>query len=109
MTFAPHIGPRIFELIDQLDDGKKPRAQIWRELGALLRAEGRLQPSYESIRQIVNTVRELRRLAYSKLKRAVVLTAEYLWNLRDRKGILLDVLDGADIERRRERYRWRPS
>jgi hypothetical protein len=109
VTFAPHIGPRIFQLIDQLDDGKKPRAQIWRELGALLRAEGRLQPSYESIRRIVNTVRALRALAYSKVKRALVLSAEYLWNLRDRKGILLDVLDGADIDRRRERYKWKRS
>ena len=108
MTFAPHIGPRLFALIDELDDGERPRAEIWREAGAAMRTEGLLQPSYESVRQIVNAVRELRRLAYSKLKRAVILTAEYLWNARDRKGILLDVYDGADIERDRERYQRRP-
>lgn len=107
MTFSPHIGPDLFELIDKLDDGKRPRAEIWREAGKELRARGRLQPSYESVRQIVNAVRELRPAGYSKLKRAVVLTAEYLWNLRDRRGIILDIIDGADIERCRERYQWR--
>jgi hypothetical protein len=107
VTFSPHIGPDLFELVDKLDDGKRPRAEIWREAGAELRRRGLLQPSYESVRQIVNVVREMRRHAYSKLKRAIVLTAEYLWNTRDRKEILLDVYDGADIERRREHYKWR--
>jgi hypothetical protein len=109
VTFSPHIGPDVFELIDKLDDGDKGRAQIWREVGTELRARGLMQPSYESVRQIVNVVRELRRLAYSKAKRALVLTAEYLWNLRDRKGIILDIFDGADIERRREQYQRRRS
>lgn len=107
MTFAPHLHPRVFELIDELDDGEKGRAQIWRELGAALRAEGRLQPSYETVRQIVNAVREARRLAYSKLKRAITLTAEFLWNTRARMSIVNDVWSGADIERRRDEYRWR--
>ncbi|MES1248588.1 MAG: hypothetical protein ABUS54_13040 [Actinomycetota bacterium] len=109
MTFSPHIGPDLFELVDALDDGEKGRAQIWRELGVELRARGLFQPSYESVRRIVNVVRELRTLAYSKLKRALVLSAEYLWNLRDRKGIVLDIFDGNDIERRRERYRWKSA
>ena len=109
MTFSPHIGPDLFELVDQLDDGRRPRAEIWREAGKALRDRGLFQPSYERVRQIVNVVRELRKLEFSKLKRAIVLTAEYLWNLRDRKGILLDAYDGADIERNRERYRWKRS
>lgn len=109
MTFSPHIGPDVFELIDKLDDGEKARAQIWRELGVELRARGLLQPSYERVRQIVNVVRELRKLAYSKMKRAIVLTAEYLWNLRARSSIVDDLWTGADIERDRERYRWKGS
>jgi hypothetical protein len=99
VTFSPHIGPDLFELVDQLDDGKRPRAEIWREAGSELRRRGLLQPSYESVRRIVNLVRELRQVAYSKLKRAVVLTAEYVWSTRNRTKILRDVFDGADTER----------
>jgi hypothetical protein len=107
MTFSPAILPVVFELIDELDDEKKGIAAIWRELGAALRERGYFQPSYESVRRIVNAVREARREAYSKLKRAIVLTAEYLWNTRARSSIVNDVWTGADIERRRDEYRWR--
>ena len=108
MKFAPAIRPQLFALMDELDDGARPIAEVWRELGHLARARRLLQPSYESVRRAVHDLREQRRLQYSRLKRAAVLSAEFLWNTRDRKGIVLDVWDGADIDRRRERYQRRP-
>ena len=108
MHFAPALRPQLLDLIDELDDDKRGIASIWRELGHRARALQLLQPSYETVRRLVHAQRERRRLAYSQLKRAATLTAEFLWNTRDRKGILLDAFDGADIERRRERYQRRP-
>ena len=107
MEFSPAICRQTLALIDELDDGAKGYATIWRELGHVARGRGLFQPSYESVRRIVHVVRARRKLEYSRLKRAAVLTAEFLWNTRNRKGILLDAFDGADIERRRERYQRR--
>jgi hypothetical protein len=108
VKFAPAIRPQLFELMGELDDGERPIAEVWRELGYLARARKLLQPSYESVRRAVHGLRELRRLQYSRLKRAAILSAEFLWNTRDRKGIVLDAWDGRDVERRRERYQRRP-
>ena len=108
MHFAPAIRPQLVDLIEQLDDDTRGIATIWRELGRIARSRGLFQPSYESVRRIVHLQREARQLAHSQLKRAAILTAEYLWNTRNRKGILLDALDGADLERRPELYRRRP-
>jgi hypothetical protein len=107
MQFSPAIRPQLHALIDELDDGEHGIAEIWRELGYLARARRLLQPSYESVRRIVHDLREQRRLAYSRAKRAAILTAEFLWNTRNRKGIVLDIADGADIERRRAQYQRR--
>ena len=107
MTFAPAIRPQLLSLIETLDDDTRGIASIWRELGHIARSRGLFQPSYESVRRIVHVQRAVRRLTYSQGKRAAILAAEFLWNTRNRKGILLDVLDGADIERRRERYQRR--
>ena len=108
MHFSPALRPQLLDLIDELDDDKRGIASIWRELGHRARAIGLLQPSYESVRRLVLAQRERAALAYSELKRAAILAAEFLWNTRNRKGILLDAYDGADIERRRARYRRRP-
>jgi hypothetical protein len=108
MHFSPAIRPQLLDLIEKLDDDTRGIASIWRELGQAARARGLYQPSYESVRRLVHLCRERRRLAISHLKRGAILTAEFLWNTRSRKGILLDALDGADIERRRERYQRRP-
>jgi hypothetical protein len=105
MDFAPAIRPQLVALVGELDDGTRGIASIWRELGRRARSQSLYQPSYESVRQLVHLHREAARLAYSRAKRAAILTAEFLWNTRDRKGIVLDIHDGADIERRRERYR----
>ena len=105
MHFAPSIRPQLVALVGELDDGKRGIAAISRELGRRARAQSLYQPSYESVRRLVHAHRETMRLAYSRAKRAALLTAEFLWNTRDRKGIVLDVYDGADIERRRDLYR----
>jgi hypothetical protein len=108
MDFAPAIRPELLAIVGELDDGTRGIASIWRELGRRARARGLCQPSYESVRRLVHAQRERAALAYSSLKRAAILTAEFLWNTRDRKGILLDAYDGADVDRRRERYQRRP-
>jgi hypothetical protein len=56
------------------------------------------------VRRLVHAQRAWRRLVYSRLVRAVILTTEFLWNTRNRKAILLDAFDGADIELRRPLY-----
>ena len=105
MQFAPAIHPTLIRLIEDLDDGDEVIAAIWRELGHRARRRTLLQPSYESVRRLVHTQRAWRRLVYSRLLRAAILTTEFLWNTRNRKAILLDAFDGADLERRRELYR----
>jgi hypothetical protein len=104
MRFSPSVHPRVRELIDELDRDEPGIAAIWRELGHRARAEQLLQPSYATVRNIVRTRREERALAYSRAKRAAILAGEFLFDARDRKGILLDAYDGADLERRRELY-----
>jgi hypothetical protein len=104
MHFAPAIHPTLIRLADELDDGTEVIAAIWRELGRRARRQQLFQPSYESVRRIVHAQRAWRRLEYSRVKRAAILTAEFLWNTRNRKAILLDAFDGADIERRRAQY-----
>jgi hypothetical protein len=108
MDFAPAIRPQLLAAVDELDDGERGIASIWRELGRRARAAGLCQPSYESVRRLVHARREQATLTYSELKRAAILVAEFLWNARNRKELLLDAYDGADIERRRERYQRRP-
>jgi hypothetical protein len=107
MHFAPAIHPTLIRLVDELDDGVEVIAAIWRELGRHARRQKLLQPSYESVRRLVHAQRAWRRLEYSRAKRAAILTAEFLWNTRDRRAILLDAFDGRDIEQRRELYRRR--
>jgi hypothetical protein len=97
----------LHELLRELDDGSSAIADVWRALGHRARAEGLLQPSYATVRTLVRDLREERRLEYSRALRAAILAVEFLWNTRDRKGILLDAFDGADIERRRDRYKRR--
>ena len=104
MYFAPAIHPTLIRAVDELDDGTEVIAAIWRELGRRARTQRLLQPSYESVRRLVHAQRAWRRLVYSRLMRAAILTTEFLWNTRSRKTILLDAFDGADIEWRGARY-----
>jgi hypothetical protein len=101
MQFAPAIHPTLIRLVDDLDDGSEVIAAIWRELGHRARRQKLLQPSYESVRRLVHVQRAWRRLEYSRAKRVAILAAEFVWNTRNRKAILLDALDAADLERRR--------
>jgi hypothetical protein len=104
VTFAPAIRPQLLDLIEALDDDTRGIASIWRELGHVARSLGLIQPSYESVRRIVHVQRAVRRLTYSQARSVAILAAEFLWNTRNRKGIVLDIIDGADLERRPERY-----
>jgi hypothetical protein len=105
MEFAPAVRPQLLVLIDALDDDRRGIASIWRELGRAARARGLFQPSYETVRRLVHAQRDRRRLAALRLKRAAILAAGVVWNTHSRRAILLDVSDGADIERRPELYR----
>jgi hypothetical protein len=100
MQFAPAIHPTLIRLVDELDDGNEVIAAIWRELGHRARRQKLLQPSYESVRRLVHVQRAWRRLECSRAKRVAILAAEFLWNTRSRRAILLDALDAADVERR---------
>ena len=104
MYFAPAIHPTLIRLVGELDDGTEVIAVIWRELGRRARRQQLLQPSYESVRRLVHAQRAWRQLVYSRLVRAAILTTEFLWNTRNRKTILLDAFDGADIEWRGALY-----
>jgi len=108
MTFSPAIDPFLIQLIDELDDGSEVIAAIWREVGRRARRRRLLQPSYESVRRLVHAQRAVRRQAYAGARRVAILTAEFLWNTRSRKGIILDLIDRADVERRRHLYQRRP-
>jgi len=108
MTFSPAIDPFLTELIDELDDGSEVIAAIWREVGRRARRRQLLQPSYESVRRLVHAQRAARRATYTGARRVAILTAEFLWNTRSRKGIILDLIDRADVERRRHLYQRRP-
>lgn len=106
MQFAPALHPELIRLADDLDDGREIIAAIWRELGHRARAQALLQPSYESVRRLVHAQRAWRRrLEHLRLRRAAILAAEFLFAMRNLRGLPLDVLDGAEIERRRELHR----
>jgi hypothetical protein len=107
MQFAPAVHPTLIRLTDELDDGSEVIAAIWRELGHRARAVQLLQPSYETVRRRVHVQRAWRRLQDVRLKRAAILVAEFLLNTRNRRAILLDAFDGAEIERRRRAARSR--
>jgi hypothetical protein len=102
MQFAPAIHPTLIRLIDELDDGTEVIAAVWRALGQRARAQELLQPSYESVRRLVHAQRAWRRIESVRLKRAAILAAEFLLNTRNRRAILLDAFDSADITRRSE-------
>ena len=108
MRFSPAIDPFLIGLIDELDDGSEVIAVIWRAVGRRARRRQLLQPSYESVRRLVHAQRAVRRSVYAGRRRVAILTAELLWHTRSRKGIILDLIDGADIERRRHLYQRRP-
>ena len=105
MQFAPDVHPTLIRLTDELDDGSEVIAAIWRELGHRARALQLLQPSYETVRRRVHVQRAWRRLQDVRLKRAAILVAEFLLSTRNRRAILLDAFDGAEIDRRRRAAR----
>jgi hypothetical protein len=57
---APRIDRRLLDALERLDDGTAPIAEVCRRLGAEADASGLTQPSYESVRELVHVLRELR-------------------------------------------------
>lgn len=108
MQFAPAIRPELCRLIERLDDGTCPIAQIWRDAGYRARRGNLLQPSYESVRRLVHVQRRRRQCGHSRLKRAAVLAWELISGLRDRRLVVLDMITGDDIRRRPHLYARRP-
>ena len=101
MRFSPAIDPELVDLLDELDDGTKVIAALWRELGRRARRLRLLQPSYESVRRLVHAQRERRKLELLRLKRATVLAFDLLWRLPDPRSLVLDLRSVTAAERRR--------
>ena len=57
MRSAARITPDVLELLDRLDDGRLPIAEIARRLGAVVELSGQPRPSYERVRQLVRELR----------------------------------------------------
>ena len=61
MRFATRLTPRLLEAIVQVDNGRDPIAEVWRQVSELAESHGRKRPSYERIRTLVHAIRALRR------------------------------------------------
>jgi hypothetical protein len=110
MKFSPAIAPQVRRMIRDVDDGRSEIAAVWREVGRRARRGKCLQPSYESVRQLVHEQRRLRRETwpqYSRLKRAAILAFELVFGTRDPRLVILDAITGDDIDRRQHIYRRR--
>jgi hypothetical protein len=92
---APRLSPRLLDVLRRVDDGRRPIAEVWREVGAAAERLGLPRPSYERVRLLVKEERR---------RRAVPGTAEVLVDiaLRTRPpDALLDHLSGVGVPRRR--------
>jgi hypothetical protein len=75
MRSAARISPDLLTMLDRLDDGRLPIAEIARRLGVEAEARGRPRPGYERIRQLVQELRLDRQDAGpSQLRLAVEVT-----------------------------------
>jgi hypothetical protein len=109
MLFSPAIAPQVRALVRDLDDGSRGIAAIWREVGRGARHRKLLQPSYESVRRLVHAQRRPALVRpYSRLKRLAILAYELAFRIRDPRLVVLDLITGDDIDRRRPLYRRRP-
>jgi hypothetical protein len=108
MDFSPAISPHVRTMIRDADDGRRAIAEIWREVGRRARSMKFLQPSYESVRRLVHAQRRRPARSYSRLKRLAVLAYELAFRTRDPRLVVLDLITGADIDRRPNLYRRRP-
>jgi hypothetical protein len=107
MKFSPGIEPALRAMIHDVDDGACGIATIWREVGYRARNRKLLQPSYESVRRLVHGQRRRRNASYSRLKRAAILAWELVFQARKPSFVVLDLITGADIDRRLQLYQRR--
>jgi hypothetical protein len=110
MQFSPPIQSQIRLLVRDVDDGTVAIAAVWRAAGHRARRRKLLQPSYESVRRLVHEQRRGTRTvgrAYCRTKRWAILAYELVFQLRDRRSIMLDAITGDDIDRRFRLYQRR--
>jgi len=104
MRSAARITPDLLTMLDRLDDGRLPVAEVARRLGAEAELRGQLRPSYERIRQLVRELRLDRRDAGPS---CLQLGVEVTTGLRSRDSFNREV-DRA-VERSRRRRAGRPK
>jgi hypothetical protein len=86
--FSPRIPDSLLEVILDLDDGRRPAAEIWRECGRIARGRRLHQPSYESVRRAVNAQRLPLPPRVTTLRRAAIIAETLLFRNRDPKAVL---------------------
>ena len=87
--FSPRIPDSLLEVILDLDDGRRPAAEIWRECGRIARRRQLLQPSYESVRRAVNAQRKPLPPRISVLRRAAIIAETLVFRTRSPKEVLI--------------------
>lgn len=60
-TIAPRISPKLIEAIVRFDDRTRPIAETSRRVGREAERLGLPRPSYERVRELVHTMRRIRR------------------------------------------------
>ena len=86
--FSPRIPDLLLAVILDLDDGRRPAAEIWRECGKIARRRGLHQPSYESVRRAVNAQRRPLRPRITRLRRLAIVAKTLLLRNRYRTGLV---------------------
>jgi hypothetical protein len=81
---SPRIAQELVWLVGALDDGSRPIAEIWRELGRVARVRKLAQPSYESVRRLVHSQRQFQVVVDPERTRLLaILLGEYTVRPRD--------------------------
>jgi len=91
--FSPRIRRELLLLISDLDDGMRPAAEIWRELGKIARRRRLQQPSYESVRRVVNEQRRPLPPRLSGRRRAAILADAFIWRTRTVRSALTELTE----------------
>jgi hypothetical protein len=101
--FSPRIAASLLEVILDLDDGKRPAAEIWRECGPIARRRRLHQPSYESVRRAVNAQRKPLPPRFTRLRRAAIIAKNLLFRTWTR-GTCVRARAGISSDRRRTAF-----
>lgn len=77
MQFSARIHPFLVEQIWALDEGRRPIAEIWRDVCREAAAIGLVAPGYHSVRTVVRAERERRAAQREALVMALAEAARY--------------------------------